>query len=157
MNLKTLKIFAVLAILVAAFGWHVQDKHKAVQEATERTTSVLNAKYDKALKAEELKAQKASKALQASANKMRDEKDAKISLINSQLNTVLASLHNRPSRTETTPNDTGSSQACTGRELYREDGEFLAREAARAERVLTERNYYYQQYEEVRKKYGNSE
>jgi hypothetical protein len=87
---------------------------------------------------------------------MRDEKDAKINLINSQLNTVLVSLHNRPSRPETITSDSPSSQACTGRELYREDGEFLAREAARAERVLAERDYYYQQYEEVRIKYGDS-
>lgn len=157
MNLKTLKICAFLAVLVVAFIFHLQDKHNAVKEATEHVTSVLNAKYDKALRDEEAKALRTSKALQASANKMRDEKDAKISLINSQLNTVLVSLHNRPSRPPEAANDTGSSQACTGRELYREDGEFLAREAARAERVLTERNYYYQQYEEVRKKYGNSE
>lgn len=156
MNLKLLKICAFLAALVVAFTFHLQDKHNAVKEAVTATTSTLNAQYDKALRAEEAKALRTSKALQASANKMRDEKDAKISLINSQLNTVLVSLHNRPSRTETVTSDSPSSQACTGRELYREDGEFLAREAARAERVLAERDYYYQQYEEVRIKYGDS-
>jgi hypothetical protein len=156
-NLKTLKICAFLAALVVAFTFHLQDKHNAVKEAITATTTSLNAKYDKALRQEEAKSLQTSKALQASANKMRDEKDAKINLINSQLNTVLVSLHNRPNRPPEAANDTGSSQACTARSLYAEDSEFLAREAARADSILAERDYYYQQYEEVRKKYGNSE
>ena len=157
MSLKTLKIFAFVACLAGLYGLHFYDKHNAVKEAIIATTTSLNAKYDKALRAEEAKAQKTAKALQVSANKMRDEKDAKIALIASQRDVVLNSLRNRPSRPETITYDTGSSKACTARELYREDGEFLAREAARADTILAERDYYYKQYEEVRKKYGNSE
>lgn len=154
MSLKNnLKICAFLVCVGLTFGWHV----KATQEAVEAARSVLIQKYDKALRDEQTKAQKAANELQARADKMRDEKDAKINRINSELNVALVSLRNRPSRPETVTHDTPVSQACTGRELYREDGEFLAREAARAESVLAERDYYYKQYEEVRKKYGNSE
>lgn len=152
MNWNLIKNFALAAILLLAVGWHVQDKHKAVQEATERTTSVLNAKYDKSLKEAAVKAQKASIELQASADKTRQEKDEKINDINARLAAALSELRKRPNRPANPPEYTGSEQACTARELYREDAEFLTREAARADSILAERDYYYQQYEEVRKK-----
>lgn len=39
----------------------------------------------------------------------------------------------------------------TGMSLSREDGEFLAGEAARAEQYLQERDFYYERYEAARK------
>ena len=149
---NNLKICAFVVLVALAFGWHVKATHEAVEQAR----SVLIKKYEDALRVQEQKAQKASKELQASADKNRQDKDEKIDSISRQLDSALIRLRNRPSRSEA-PNNPGSVQACTGRELYREDGEFLTREAARAEKVLAERDYYYQQYEEVRKKYGNSE
>lgn len=150
---NNLKICAFLVCAVLAFGWHV----KATQRAVEQARSVLITKYDKALRDEEQKALRASNELQASADTERQKKDEKINAISRQLDAALISLRNRPTRPATTTQDTGSVQACTARGLYREDAEFLTREAARSESVLAERDYYYQQYEEVRKKYGNSE
>lgn len=57
-------------------------------------------------------------------------------------------LRNRPSRSG--PETTETRKTCTGAELYREDGLFLAREAARAERITKERDFYYEQYERAR-------
>lgn len=131
---------------------HVYDKHKAVQEAITATTSDLNKKHDKALALAAKEAQKASNDLQDKANKDRNTKDEKIRTLSTKLDTALSRLQHRPSRPKDLPNDTPVIQACTARELYREDGEFLAREAARAESILIERDYYYNAYEEVRKK-----
>jgi hypothetical protein len=150
---SNLKICAFLVCASLLFGWHVYATQKAVEQAR----SVLINKYDKALRDEETKALRTSNQLQASADNERQKKDEKIDAITRERDAALVRLRNRPTRPTTATKDTPSVQACTGRELYREDGEFLTREAARAESILAERDYYYQQYEEVRKKYGNSE
>lgn len=95
--------------------------------------------------------ERATKALEASLRSETKQKDAKIDSIQRQLADTIKRLRERPVR----PNVvtvTEIREACTGRELYREDGEFLAREAARSERVLEERNFYWQQYENARVK-----
>ena len=50
-------------------------------------------------------------------------------------NRLAASLRNRPQRTDPVPESGSSPVACTGAGLYREDGEFLAGEAARANQL----------------------
>lgn len=85
------------------------------------------------------------------AQQREKEKDEKITRLNNYANSLLARVQQRPSRTEEPNNNSTVESSCTGRELYKEDGEFLVREAARAERILEERNYYYEQYEQVRK------
>jgi hypothetical protein len=85
--------------------------------------------------------------LKRDSSKQLQIKDEQIKTINARVGVLIRELHTRPSRSTTTP-DTPS---CTGRELYREDGEFLAREAARAEKIIKERDFYYEQYEEARK------
>lgn len=152
MNKTTIKIGAFLVTMFLCFAWHVKDKREGVQEAVERTTSVLNQKYDKALVEASAKALRASKDLQANADKDRETKDEKIEALNTSLTTALSKLRTRPTRPSDIANNPPSVEACTARELYREDAEFLTREAARAESVLIERDYYYEQYEAVRKK-----
>jgi LPS O-antigen subunit length determinant protein (WzzB/FepE family) len=151
-NKTTIKIGAFLVTMFLCFAWHVKDKREGVQEAVERTTSVLNQKYDKALVEASAKALRASKDLQANADKDRETKDEKIEALNTSLTTALSKLRTRPTRPSDIANNPPSVEACTARELYREDAEFLTREAARAESVLIERDYYYEQYEAVRKK-----
>lgn len=66
---------------------------------------------------------------------------------------LIVGLRNRPSRkgsTETINTVTVVKEACTGRELYQEDGEFLIGEAARADKLIGERDYYYERYEAAR-------
>lgn len=146
------KIYVLIAVLALLFGWHAYDKHKGVQEAITATTSSLNAQHDKALKEANEKALRDQESLQTSANKSREVKDETIRTISNKLSVALSELRNRPQRPPALPEDSSNSQACTARELYREDAEFLTREAARANTVVVERDYYYQQYEEVRNK-----
>jgi hypothetical protein len=151
-NKTTIKIAVVLALLAGGFYWHVQDKQEAVQQAVYVARDDLIKRYDKSLKEAQESALRASNALQAQADRDRQERDDKINQISADLNVALIELRKRPSRPDYVAQDTGTSQACTARELYLEDAEFLAREAARAEAVRVERDYYYQSYEEVRKK-----
>lgn len=74
------------------------------------------------------------------------KKNAEIETINSKLALLRSELRKRPSRATASSSPT----SCTGRELLREDAEFLAGEAARAERIMKERNFYYERYEEAR-------
>lgn len=85
------------------------------------------------------------------ALQLEREKNEEISKLNASVSDLTKRLQNRPSRIEyrDTPR---VEQACTGAELYREDGEFLAGEAARADRIRIERDYYFDQYEQARKK-----
>lgn len=65
---------------------------------------------------------------------------------------IIAGLRNRPSRpapSPASPIDPAPAEpaaSCTGATLYREDGEFLAGEAARAERILSELGACQKQY-----------
>ena len=137
------KIIASVAVLAALWAFHEYDKAQAVKLV--RQEMVLKAKeYAE-------RTERATKALEASLRSESQQKDAKIDSIQRQLADTIKRLQQRPVR----PNVitvTEVREACTGRELYREDGEFLAREAARAERVLEERNFYWQQYENARVK-----
>ena len=137
------KIIASVAVLVALWAFHEYDKAQAVKLV--RQEMVIKSKeYAE-------RTERATKALEASLRSETKQKDAKIDSIQRQLADTIKRLRERPVR----PNVvtvTEIREACTGRELYREDGEFLAREAARAERILEERNFYWQQYENARVK-----
>lgn len=85
------------------------------------------------------------------AQQRERKKDEEITRLNNYANNLLARMQQRPSRTEESNTNSSDTSSCTGRELFKEDGEFLVREAARADRILEERNYYYEQYEQVRK------
>jgi hypothetical protein len=84
---------------------------------------------------------------QADADKIRKDKDAQIKVINTQLNDTIISLRNA-SRTEKTINGQ-ASQFCDGSKLFREDGIFLAREAARADEIRIALESCYKQYESI--------
>lgn len=142
-----LKYSLIAAFLLGVWGLHTYDKDKAVEAAK----SVLMAEYNKKLlKATEQTLEIQTK-LQEDADKMKEQKDAQIEDVNRKLANTLSELRKRPSR-PAKPQNTSIRSSCTGRELYREDGEFLTREAARANRVLAERDYYYNQYESVRRR-----
>lgn len=118
--------------------------------AVTRTTNTLVAGYNKKLADADAKFKQQTADMQVAADKQKVSKDAQIASINTKLNAAIVQLQNRPSRyTPSTPEgakDSVRGTSCTGTELYREDGEFLTREAARAESVLIERNYYYSRY-----------
>lgn len=91
--------------------------------------------------------------MQAAADKLRETKDAQIRTINARLAATLVELRDRPARPAYTL-DTGSGLkppaiGGTGAFLYREDAEFLAREAARADEIRAALQQCTAQYDEV--------
>lgn len=148
---RTIKPYLILAVLVGLWALHSYDKMTAIVEAEYQISLELNAQYQEKLNEAAENARETERLLRKSHEQQKQLKDAQIKNINSKLDTALAELLKRPSRpTDNSPNPPHPS-SCTGAELYREDGEFLAREAARAERVLKERDFYYQEYENVRR------
>jgi hypothetical protein len=84
---------------------------------------------------------------QAAADKIRKSKDEQIKVINTQLNDTIVSLRNA-SRTDKAVNGQ-TSKYCDGSQLFREDGIFLAREAARADEIRIALQSCYKQYESI--------
>jgi hypothetical protein len=98
-------------------------------------------------------------SLQTQADRLREEKDNEIRNLNARATALSNSLRDRPSRTTTVASTVSSSTGlscpaltCTGAELSREDGEFLAGEAARADEARTLLKQCYDQYNAVRQK-----
>lgn len=139
------KIIALAAFLVALWAFHEYDKAQAVNEVVEQA--------EKASKEYKERTERVQKTLDASHRLALKEKDVKITSIERNLRSDIERLRNREIR----PNVvtiTETRETCTGTGLYREDAEFLTREAARAEKVRIERDHYWQQYEDARLKLG---
>lgn len=145
--------WVALLILVAALtGLHVYDKNTAVKAAIVATTASMNKEYQIKLDKSVNEAIAVSGKLLADSYLSEEAKDVKIKTLTNSLNTAVSSLSKRPERkpASVNPNPPSIVSSCTGAELYREDGEFLTREAYRAESLITERDYYYNQYEKAR-------
>lgn len=136
------KIIASIALIMALIGIHYWDKESAIQEV--RQEYIQKAK----LASKDSKA--TEKQLKEDARSAASLKDEQIKDIDRKLSDALVRLSKRPSRSSPSPAPR-VEQACTGRELYREDGQFLRGEASRAESLIVERDFYYERYEEARK------
>lgn len=141
-----IKLGAITAVIITLLSLHTYYKRKAVKTAV----NALKIEYKEEKALAEEKANRITKELLSSAMSAINKKDEEIKEINSALSSLSDRLRERPSR-EDSSRDTSPTFSCTGAELSREDGEFLAREAARADRILKERDYYYERYEEARK------
>jgi biopolymer transport protein ExbB/TolQ len=105
-----------------------------------------SARFDR-YKAEQIaQTQKVEKEQQTAADKIKKEKDAQIEAINNQLVDAISELRKRPSRAE----QASHGQSCTGRSLPAEDGEFLIREAARADKIRAGLQACYDQYDALK-------
>ena len=89
-------------------------------------------------------AREREKLMQQTADRLRQEKDRETRDLNSRVTALNNSLRDRPSRTanpvspvSSTPSAGCAPTSCTGAGLSKEDGEFLAREAARGAEALT--------------------
>jgi len=152
LNLKIVNwwLIAFLSVLiVSAYGWHALDKKAALKAHT----VLLNASWTTQVEASRQKAEATTKLLQKGADERKESKYLSLQSINNRLLIDNRELQQRASRP--TPQDNSIppviGETCTATQLYREDAEFLAGEAARAESVLIERNYYYEQYEAARR------
>lgn len=128
-----------LAVLLAGTHWKAYTAgQKAVQ------AEWVQEKEQQAAQTAATLAQAAIKteALQSAADTLRRTKNAKIAQLDADLADALDRLHNRPARPGASdlPPDTGAGPAtgCTGASLYKPDAEFLARESARADKLLAD-------------------
>lgn len=126
----TVQVLLMAALCGAAYFFHSSTVEREVEKARE-----------------EARAGMVEESIHAAASLRLKEKEDEVASLRSNLNRTLRLLDSRPSRSSPAPQ---AASSCTGAELYREDGEFLAREAARAEKVRVERDYWYNQYEAAR-------
>ena len=104
-------------------------------------------------------AREREKLMQQSADRLRQEKDIEIRNLNARSTALANSLRDRPSRTtnessavSSAANVRPSAAVCTGAGLSKEDGEFLAREATRADELRASLKQCQSQYEAMRSK-----
>ena len=126
---------AVTAIIVALCWWGYHTIY-------ERGANSVQVKWDK--EKMEVAQQSAkvtadalltTKSLQLTIDKLGSQTNDQISALNSNLNSAIAGLRNRPDRPSQSnlSNNTADAKAgggCTGSGLYRRDGEFLERLAS---------------------------
>lgn len=147
------KLIIVLIVLVSLFAWHKAIVHKAVTEAVAEVELNISKENFK-LKERSLNAQI---ELQQSFNNIQKDKDAKIKNLNARVASLTRSLQERTSRPESSGVPDNSRveevrQGSTGTGLYREDSEFLSREAARAELIKEELLGCYKSYDTAKEK-----
>lgn len=154
-----IRIIAAVVALIVSFlsGWWINGNR------WEADYLALKVKQEKAIAAAaeaarqfERQAREKEQDLQASADAERKRKDEKIRNLNTQLASAINSLRQRTSRSSApvsvscpagNPKD---SQGATGANLFREDAEFLAREAARADEIVEELMSCYRAYDKAK-------
>lgn len=149
--LNELKIFLATLIMCVAGGlWYT---HVEVRDAISATKVEMTTEYQKKIDEQIAAARVVEDDLRAHTLQYEQVQNEKLKTISTQLDAANRKLRDRPSResAQTNPSNSGDHEACTGAKLFREDGEFLTGEAARADTILSQRDYYYQQYELVRK------
>lgn len=154
LSLKPKLIFAglIMALIGLMYGTHKVIVYRAVHKAVAETKATMNAEYNKKLlEASEL-AREREQSMVSSAEKIRKDKDAQIASLNSRVSSLLSELRQRPQRPSPTESPAAPStrKGATGAELYREDGVFLAGEAARADKLRAALEQCYRQYDAVR-------
>ena len=146
---------AVVAFGLAAAGGYHQGNQAGQAEIQQKWDNERTAQYAQYAKAME-ESVEAQQQLQMGADKLRQEKDREIREIAAR-NTALAnSLRDRQTRPATAAGSVSSTasagpSACTGKELYREDGEFLVGVAREADELRVALKQCYTQYEALRK------
>lgn len=139
---KPISISLVSLALFSA-GWYVNGwRWSAKYEGYVKEQKEL------ALKAEQ-KARDTERDLQAKIDNERTNNEAKVRDINSKLIAALDELRQRPTRSSV-PSGASNNKGAKGTELFREDAEFLTREAARADKLAAALEACYASYDAVR-------
>lgn len=94
--------------------------------------------------------------LRVEAEQIRRKKDDQIQHVNAKLESMLEQLRQRPSASSVS-DPTRDCKAASGVELSREDAEFLAREATRADQLRSALEACYLQYESVLSVFANQD
>ena len=152
-SILTWKLYLSLAIIFSAlfYFWHDSKVH----QMKEGFAIELKAKLDEQRHELTLKAKETSKEISNEVHSIDSTKQNKIKDINRSSAGILNGLQQRPSRANQSDYSRDSCNAespevCSGRELSREDAEFLTREATRADQLRIELDSCYKQYDLVK-------
>ena len=152
-------ILSLVLAIAGAFGGGYYKGNSAgqaeVQQKWDKEKTEQYAAYAEAQEAARTREQN----LQIQADRLREEKDNEIRNLNARATALSNSLRDRPSRTATPPSTVSSTTGtscptvvCTGAGLSKEDAEFLAGEAARADELRAALQQCLRQYEAVRQR-----
>ena len=152
-SILTWKLYLSLAIIFSAlfYFWHDSKVH----QMKESFAIELKVKLDEQRQELTLKAKETSKEISNEVLSIDSTKQNKIKDINKSSAGILNGLQQRPSRANQSDYsrdscNAESPKASTGRELSREDAEFLTREATRADQLRLELDSCYKQYDLVK-------
>lgn len=130
-----------------------ESGQKAVQQAWDKERAEVAAAHAKAL-GEAIERQQ---MLQMGADKLREEKNRETRDLlarNTALANSLRDRQARPTQTSAVPSASGvRPSGCTGKDLYREDGEFLVGFSREADELRSALKQCYAQYNQVRESY----
>lgn len=156
--------WVALAVVLAVGGAYIAGEitgdrrgEARVQQAWDRSDRQVLEARAKRVEASRQREQ----GLQANANRERENLEKEARRLARELDIALYELRNRPPRpTGFQPGGVPASVAgtagevggCTGAGLYRDDAEFLARQAHLAQLIRAERNTCYRLYNEAREK-----
>ena len=125
------------------------------QKGFNLATSQTSQRYELALKRAEGEADAKSDELKREGAEAKAKLERDNLALTKRLSNLSNSMQQRPTREASASAcvspDTGATTTITGASLPREDGEFLAREAAQAELIQNERDYYYGELQRIYK------
>jgi hypothetical protein len=143
---------SVVAV-VLAYGvghWQGDDAGQAkVQSQWDKEKAKQMAEYAAAQDAARAKEQ----SLQANADKLREDKNRELAKLSDTNRTLLNSLRNRPSSSETSSLSSTASSGqggCSGKNLYRESAEDIVKLATDADELRIALKQCYAQYDSLR-------
>lgn len=158
MNLGYTAIAVVLVAGVAGGYGFIQGRASGqaeIQQKWDAERVQLEAEH---AKAQQL-AREREQLMQSAADQLRQEKDREIRNLNARASALNASLHDRKERAAVASGSVsgaagagGSAASCTGAGLSREDAQFLAGEAARADELRVSLKQCIAQYQAVKGK-----
>lgn len=143
----------VLTSIILGYSWHESKIHEvAVQAQEEIRREVIESNLELVQEKD-----KVQKELSNEIQVIKTRSQANEKAITDSLNSAIKLLQQRPSRTNESSNSRDSCNAenakgSTGITLFREDAEFLTREAARGDLIRIELESCYQQYDAVKSK-----
>lgn len=143
---------SVMAVALA-YGvghWQGDDAGQAkVQAQWDKEKAKQMAEYAAAQDAARAKEQ----SLQANADKLREDKNRELAKLSDTNRTLLNSLRNRPSSSETSSLSSAASSGqggCSGKNLYRESAEDIVKLATDADELRIALKQCYAQYDSLR-------
>ena len=149
-------ILAFVLTILGAFGggYYTGEKsgRAAVKQEWDKEKAEQYADFANRLEV----TRKREQELQTNADQLRREKDAEIRNVNARATALANSMRDRAERpaegSGLSKTSRSGSASCSGKELYREDGEFLAGIAAEADRLKAALDQCTKQYNAARQK-----